>query len=120
MQPRTRLPRHTAAPPAHPPPPPPRSRSPAPRSSKYTVVNFLPLFLLEAFARIANAYFLFVCVLQSIPAISITGGLPTSALPLSIVLLFDGSATAREDYKRHKDDAHANNSKSAWAPEAPP
>ena len=79
------------------------------------MASFLPLFLLEAFARMANAYFLLVCVLQSIPAISITGGLPTSALPLSIVLFFDGSATAREDYKRHCDDAHANNSKSAFA-----
>ena len=82
-------------------------------TSKYTLYNFLPLFLLEAFARIANAYFLFVCVLQSIPDISITAGIPTSAFPLSIVLFFDGTATAREDYKRHKDDAHANNSKSA-------
>jgi hypothetical protein len=68
----------------------------------------------------ANAYFLLVCVLQSISAISITGGVPTSALPLSIVLFFDGSATAREDYKRHVDDAHANNSKSASPPPPSP
>ena len=89
-------------------------------TSKYTWYNFVPLFLLEAFSRMANAYFLLVCVLQSITAISITNGVPTSALPLSIVLFFDGSATAREDYKRHKDDAHANNSKSALGPHAPP
>ena len=64
--------------------------------------------------RLANAYFLVVCVFQSIPQISITNGVPTSALPLGIVLLFDGFATAREDYKRHVDDKTANNSKSAW------
>jgi hypothetical protein len=84
----------------------------SPCSSKYTWYNFVPLFLLNAFTRLANAYFLMVCVLQSIPIISITNGVPTSALPLGIVLLFDGTATAREDYKRHVDDAAANNSKS--------
>lgn len=84
-----------------------------PFSSKYTWWNFLPLFLLEAFTRLANAYFLMVCILQSLPAITITNGVPTSLLPLGIVLVFDGTATAREDYKRHVDDAKANNSKSA-------
>ena len=63
----------------------------------------------------ANAYFLMVCILQSIPAISITAGVPTSFLPLGIVLIFDGFATAREDYKRHVDDHRANNTKSAGA-----
>lgn len=72
------------------------------------------MFLLEAFTRLANAYFLMVCILQSLPAITITNGVPTSLLPLGIVLVFDGTATAREDYKRHVDDAKANNSKSAW------
>ena len=62
--------------------------------------------------RMANAYFLVVCILQSIPAISLTNGVPTSFLPLSVVLLFDGVVTAREDYKRHVDDYKANNSKS--------
>jgi magnesium-transporting ATPase (P-type) len=76
------------------------------------VWSFLPIFLLESFARLANAYFLVVCILQCIPSISITAGLPYSFLPLSIVLLFDGFATAREDYKRHQDDDRANNSRS--------
>jgi phospholipid-transporting ATPase len=63
----------------------------------------------------ANAYFLMVCILQSIPEISITNGVPTSFLPLGIVLIFDGVATAREDYKRHVDDHRANNTRSeSW------
>lgn len=49
-----------------------------------------------------------VCILQSIRPISITGGVPTSFIPLSFVLFFDGIVTAREDYKRHRDDAIAN------------
>lgn len=75
--------------------------------------NFLPVFLLEQFARFANAYFLFVAVLQTIKEISITNGVPMTFVPLSIVLLFDGLVTGREDYKRHKDDARANESKCA-------
>ena len=51
---------------------------------------------------------MFVCVLQCIPAISITSGIPTSIIPLSFVLFFDGIVTAREDYKRHREDAIAN------------
>ena len=58
--------------------------------------------------RFANAYFLLVAILQTIKSISITNGVPTNFIPLSIVLLFDGLVTAREDYKRHVDDSKAN------------
>jgi hypothetical protein len=53
-----------------------------------------------------------VAILQTVPDISITNGVPTTFLPLSIVLSFDGIVTAREDYKRHVDDARANSSES--------
>lgn len=36
-------------------------------TSKYTVWNFLPKFLLNAFRQPVNAYFLFVSVLQLVP-----------------------------------------------------
>jgi hypothetical protein len=84
--------------------------------SKYQWYNFFPLFLFEQFTRFANAYFLMVSILQTIPAISITNGIPTNFLPLGIVLGFDGVVTAREDYKRHKDDAKANSSESECIP----
>ena len=77
-------------------------------TSRYTALDFVPRFLLAQFARFANAYFLVVCVLQSIRAISITDGVPTSAIPLAVILLFDGIITAREDWLRHLDDARAN------------
>ena len=54
-----------------------------------------------------------VACLQCVPAITITNGIPTTFLPLSIVLGFDGVVTALEDYKRHKNDARANSSTSA-------
>lgn len=53
-------------------------------------------------------YFLLVSVLQMIPAVSITNGIPSSMVPLSFVILFDAIVTAREDYKRHVDDAKDN------------
>lgn len=49
--------------------------APAPRPlsrdipSRYTALNFIPLFLWEQFTRFANFYFLVVCVLQMIPSI---------------------------------------------------
>jgi len=53
-----------------------------------------------------------VAVLQCIPAISITSGIPVTFLPLGVVLGFDGVVSAREDYRRHADDARANASES--------
>lgn len=62
----------------------------------------------------SNFYFLCVAILQTVPEVSITNGVPATFLPLSIVLGFDGIVTAREDYKRHQDDARANSSESEW------
>jgi hypothetical protein len=52
-----------------------------------------------------------ISIMQLIPAISITSGVPTNLIPLSVVLAFDGVITAREDYNRHVDDKKANTSK---------
>ena len=82
------------------------------RAGTDSTLSWSQVFLLEQFSRFANAYFLLVCVLQLIPSISITGGLPTAGLPLVFVLLFDGIVTAREDYKRHQDD-HVTNTQSS-------
>jgi hypothetical protein len=56
----------------------------------------------------ANRTLRFVIILQCIPSVSITAGVPTYTISLGLVLLFDGIVTAREDYKRHKDDNAAN------------
>uniref|UniRef100_A0A8C3XS06 ATPase phospholipid transporting 8B3 n=1 Tax=Chelydra serpentina TaxID=8475 RepID=A0A8C3XS06_CHESE len=59
------------------------------RTAKYNVLTFLPLNLYEQFHRLANLYFLFVILLQTIPEIST---LPwfTLLLPLSSLLLLRG------------------------------
>ena len=56
-----------------------------------------------------------VACLQCVPQITITNGIPTTFIPLGIVLGFDGVVTALEDYKRHVNDARANSSTSAFA-----
>uniref|UniRef100_A0A673XF46 Phospholipid-transporting ATPase n=1 Tax=Salmo trutta TaxID=8032 RepID=A0A673XF46_SALTR len=55
------------------------------KTSKYNVFTFLPLNLFEQFQRLANAYFLFLLCLQSIPEVS---SLPwyTTVVPLVLVL----------------------------------
>lgn len=40
------------------------------KTSKYTLLTFLPVNLYEQFRRLANAYFLFVVLLQTIPGVS--------------------------------------------------
>ena len=77
-------------------------------TSQYTAWNFVPLFLFHQFSRFANFYFLVVFVLQMVPAITITNGIPYSLAPLSFVLFFDAIVTAQEDYNRHKADDHDN------------
>jgi magnesium-transporting ATPase (P-type) len=78
-------------------------------TAKYNLVSFVPLFLLENFSRFANAYFLAVGLLQMVPEITITDGLPSMLVPLAFVLLFDAVITAREDLMRHADDWRDNN-----------
>ena len=74
------------------------------RTSKYTFWNFLPRNLFEQFTEPANMYFLFVGILQAIPAISTTAGIPTHYLPLSFILIVSATRAAYEDYNRHQSD----------------
>lgn len=75
------------------------------KTSKYEVWNFIPKFLLEEFnprTKIANCYFLLISGLQCIPQISNTGGIPTTLIPLLIVVTIDGLFQIFEDISRHR------------------
>ena len=78
------------------------------RTSKYTLLSFLPLNLIDQFKKAANIYFLGTCFLQSIKFISITGGTPSNALSLSLVVLVSMVKDAFEDYKRVQNDTIEN------------
>ncbi|KAM4532174.1 phospholipid-transporting ATPase ID-like [Fundulus diaphanus] len=78
------------------------------KTSKYNVFSFLPLNLFEQFSRLANAYFLFLLILQLIPQISSVPWF-TTAVPLTIVLSVTAVKDANDDIKRHKQDKQVNN-----------
>jgi phospholipid-translocating P-type ATPase (flippase) len=77
-------------------------------TSQYTAFNFLFKNLFKQFHIPSNCYFFGICVLQSIRAISITYGVPTTALPLMFVLFVTACKDAFEDYNRHKADQVEN------------
>ncbi|RQM16150.1 hypothetical protein DD237_004572 [Peronospora effusa] len=77
-------------------------------TSKYTTWNFLPLFMLESFRKLANAYFLLVSILQCIRHISNTNGVPTNLPVLMFILTVDGVLAVIEDRRRHVADKEAN------------
>ncbi|EGC31992.1 hypothetical protein DICPUDRAFT_49853 [Dictyostelium purpureum] len=77
------------------------------KTSKYSLVTFVPLNLFEQFCRLANFYFLIVSCLQLIPGVSPTGRFTTLG-PLCIVLTVTALKEAYEDYKRHKEDDRVN------------
>ncbi|XP_046533419.1 phospholipid-transporting ATPase FetA-like isoform X3 [Equus quagga] len=78
------------------------------KTSKYNVLNFLPLNLFEQFQRLANAYFLILLFLQLIPQISSLAWY-TTVIPLMVVLSITAVKDAIDDLKRHQNDNQVNN-----------
>lgn len=77
-------------------------------SSRYKIYDFLPKQIIYQFSKIANFYFLFVAVLQSIPEFSPTGRF-TTIIPLSIFMSIAIAHEGFDDYRRHKQDQIENN-----------
>ncbi|XP_048825243.1 probable phospholipid-transporting ATPase IM isoform X2 [Brienomyrus brachyistius] len=77
------------------------------KTSKYNIFTFLPVNLFEQFQRVANAYFLFLLILQLIPQISSLSWF-TTIVPLVLVLTITAVKDATDDYFRHKSDQQVN------------
>uniref|UniRef100_A0A8D0CE00 Phospholipid-transporting ATPase n=1 Tax=Salvator merianae TaxID=96440 RepID=A0A8D0CE00_SALMN len=90
-------------------------------TAKYSVVTFLPRFLYEQIRKAANAFFLFIALLQQIPDVSPTGRY-TTLVPLLFILTVAGIKEIIEDYKRHKADSTVNKKKTVgnYVLQAPP
>ncbi|XP_055989084.1 phospholipid-transporting ATPase VB [Sorex fumeus] len=76
-------------------------------TAKYTLLTFLPQNLLEQFHRWANLYFLFLVILNWVPALEVFHREITMvplALVLSIIMVKDGL----EDFRRHRFDRKIN------------
>ena len=80
-------------------------------TSKYNPLTFVPKNIWEQFHKLANAYFLIIAVLQSIPEISVSGGIPSILMPLCFVLSITALKDALEDLKRRKSDNEENSRK---------
>ncbi|EJD73724.1 transbilayer amphipath transporter protein 2 [Loa loa] len=78
------------------------------RTSKYNLITFVPLNLLEQFQRLANFYFLILMILQLVPWISSIAWYST-AIPLFVVLIFSAAKDAYDDIQRHQSDSQVNN-----------
>uniref|UniRef100_A0A8C4GYB0 Phospholipid-transporting ATPase n=1 Tax=Dicentrarchus labrax TaxID=13489 RepID=A0A8C4GYB0_DICLA len=66
------------------------------KTSKYNIFSFLPCNLFEQFRRLANAYFLFLMLLQLIPQVSSLSWF-TTAVPLILVLSMTAVKDASDD-----------------------
>ncbi|XP_061838583.2 phospholipid-transporting ATPase ID [Nerophis lumbriciformis] len=80
-------------------------------TSKYNILTFLPINLFEQFRVAANAYFLFLFLLQLIPQVSSLSWF-TTIVPLGMVLSITAVKDASDDYFRHQSDNQVNNRKS--------
>ncbi|EPT29287.1 proton ATPase, putative [Toxoplasma gondii ME49] len=77
-------------------------------TAKYTKYSFVPLVLFYQLTRFSNFYFLCVAMLQLLPAISDSGGVPTYLIPISIIVGLSVIKEFFEDYSRHKSDEEEN------------
>ena len=79
------------------------------RTSKYTIITYLPKNLFEQFRRIANVYFLTLVILQLFPVF----GAPNAQigmLPLVFILVVTAIKDGFEDWRRARLDNEVNNS----------
>lgn len=78
------------------------------RTTKYTLLSFLPRNLLEQFHRVANLYFIFIVLLNWFPAINAFGK-EISMIPVMFVLGVTAVKDLFEDRRRHASDKRINN-----------
>jgi len=79
------------------------------RTTKYTILTFLPLNLFHQFSRFYNIYFLLAAILSLIfPSASPINPFLT-VFPLALVLLVTAIKDIFEDYMRYRSDRKANN-----------
>nr|XP_045605910.1 phospholipid-transporting ATPase VA-like [Procambarus clarkii] len=77
-------------------------------TTKYTVLSFLPKNLFEQFHRFANLYFLFIVLLNFVPAVNAFGK-EVAMMPLLFVLGITAIKDAFEDHRRYLSDSRVNN-----------
>ncbi|KAL7748762.1 phospholipid transporting ATPase [Sorochytrium milnesiophthora] len=77
------------------------------RTTKYTVLSFIPKNLFEQFRRVANSYFLLLVVLQVLPSLQLTSPI-VAALPICCIVAATAMKDALEDFRRRIQDKRLN------------
>ncbi|KAK9016156.1 hypothetical protein V6N11_007236 [Hibiscus sabdariffa] len=81
------------------------------RTSKYTLITFLPKNLFIQFHRVAYLYFLAIAALNQLPPLAVFGR-TVSLFPLLFVLCVTAIKDGYEDWRRHRSDRNENNRES--------
>ena len=77
------------------------------KTTKYTVLSFLPKNMFEQFHRFANLYFIFIVLLNWIPQLNAFGK-EVAMIPVIFVLAVTAIKDAYEDYRRYQSDKKIN------------
>ncbi|KAL4105785.1 hypothetical protein PRIC1_003843 [Phytophthora ramorum] len=78
------------------------------KTAIYTPFNFLPKNMFKQFTRFSNIYFLVITVLQLLPQVTSSNGVPTMIVPLMFIIVVSGVRDIMEDIQRHRADADQN------------
>ncbi|KAJ6922656.1 phospholipid-transporting ATPase 1-like isoform X1 [Populus alba x Populus x berolinensis] len=78
------------------------------RTSKYTLITFLPKNIFIQFHRVAYLYFLAIAALNQLPPLAVFGR-TVSLFPLLFVLCVTAIKDGYEDWRRHRSDRNENN-----------
>uniref|UniRef100_J3LND6 Phospholipid-transporting ATPase n=1 Tax=Oryza brachyantha TaxID=4533 RepID=J3LND6_ORYBR len=78
------------------------------RTTKYSILTFIPRNLYEQFHRVAYVYFLILAALNQVPQLGVFSPV-ASVLPLAFVLGVTAVKDAYEDWRRHRSDKNENN-----------
>ncbi|CRG99765.1 P-type ATPase, putative [Plasmodium relictum] len=81
------------------------------RTAKYKIYSFIPLIVFFQFLRLGNLYFLSISMLQLIPEITDSKGMPTYLIPLVFIIVVAMIKEFFEDWQRHKSDNEENSKK---------
>ncbi|KAF9002486.1 hypothetical protein BDQ17DRAFT_1409499 [Cyathus striatus] len=79
------------------------------RTTKYTILTFIPKNLYEQFRRVANLFFLSLVIVQLFPVFGAAAG-SIAVLPLAFILLVTAIKDGIEDYRRSALDEEVNTS----------
>uniref|UniRef100_A0A3Q3AVL2 Phospholipid-transporting ATPase n=1 Tax=Kryptolebias marmoratus TaxID=37003 RepID=A0A3Q3AVL2_KRYMA len=78
------------------------------RTTKYSLLTFIPMNLFQQFHRVANLYFLFLALLNWVPVVEAFEK-EITMIPLLVVLTVIAVKDALEDYRRYLFDKKVNN-----------